>query len=325
MDQLEHYRIFLRVAELGGFTRAADSLGLPKASVSTAVRRLEAELGTQLFHRTTRRVQLTGDGALFLERCRDFLGEAEELQSMFRREPQQLSGRVRIGMSGGMARQLVLPRLGAFLEAHPGLQIELGAGERRVDVVREGYDCVVRTGDVVDPSLVARRLGLAPVVTCASPAYLERHGMPRTLEDLASHRLVQFAVAFGQKPEGFEYPLPGGGHASLELPGAVIVDNGEAYVGAALAGLGTGIAGPSRDMLIKRAAPPGATGRVYGMVYSGLDLGFAVAPPLLGLLMDRGAAAGIFHAAAFALVFAVVSATWVGTRVAASPRRAATA
>ncbi|KAF1701880.1 LysR family transcriptional regulator [Pseudoxanthomonas suwonensis] len=238
MDQLEHYRIFLRVAELGGFTRAADSLGLPKASVSTAVRRLEADLGTQLFHRTTRRVQLTGDGTLFLERCRDFLGEAEELQAMFRREPQQLSGRVRIGMSGGMARQLVLPRLGAFLEAHPGLQIELGAGERRVDVVREGYDCVVRTGGIVDPSLVARRLGLAPVVTCASPAYLERHGVPRTLDDLASHRLVQFAVAFGQKPEGFEHPLPGGGHATLELPGAVTVDNGEAYVGAALAGLG---------------------------------------------------------------------------------------
>ena len=238
MDQLEHYRIFVRVAELGGFTRAADILGLPKASVSGAVRRLESALGTQLFHRTTRRVQLTGDGSVFLERCRDFLGEAEELHTMFRQEPQQLSGRVRIGMSGGMARQLVLPQLGAFLDAHPGLLVELGAGERRVDVVREGYDCVVRTGEVADPSLVARRLGMAPVATCASPAYLERHGVPRALEDLASHRLVQFAVAFGQKPEGFEYPLPDGGYASLEMPGAVTVDNGEAYVGAALAGLG---------------------------------------------------------------------------------------
>lgn len=238
MDLLEHYRIFLRVAGLGGFTRAADSLGLPKASVSTAVRRLEASLGTQLFHRTTRRVQLTADGAVFLERCRDFLGEAEELHSMFRREPQQLSGRVRIGMASGMARQLVLPRLGAFLDAHPGLQIELGAGERRVDVVREGYDCVVRTGDVADPGLVARRLGLAALATCASPAYLERHGIPRTLEDLASHRLVHFALAFGQKPEGFEYPLPDGGYASLEMPGGITVDGGEAYLGAALAGLG---------------------------------------------------------------------------------------
>lgn len=121
MDRLTQYRIFVRVAELGGFTRAADSLGLPKASASAAVRRLEAALGAQLFHRTTRRVRLTADGAAFLERCRDFLGEAEELHTMFRRAARQLGGRVRIGMSAGMARHLVLPRLGAFLEAHPGL------------------------------------------------------------------------------------------------------------------------------------------------------------------------------------------------------------
>lgn len=238
MDQLEHYRIFVRVAELGGFTRAADSLALPKASVSTAVRRLEAALGTQLFHRTTRRVQLTADGSLFLERCRDLLGEAEELHSLFRQEPQQLAGRVRIGMSGGMAARLVLPELGAFLEAHPRLQIELGAGERRVDVVREGYDCVVRTGEVGDTSLVARPLGAAPVVSCASPGYLQRHGVPHTLEDLAWHRLVRFAAGFGQRPAGWEYPRPGGGYATVDMPASITVDSGEAYMGAALAGLG---------------------------------------------------------------------------------------
>lgn len=238
MDQLDQYRIFLRVAELGGFSRAAAALGLPKASVSTAVRRLEAALGAQLLHRTTRRVQLTREGALFLERCRDLLGEAEELQALFREEPALLRGRVRVGMSGSMAARLVMPRLGAFLQAHPGLEIELGAGERRVDVVREGYDCVVRTGAVVDPSLVARPLGLAPVVNCASPDYLRRHGTPRALDELAGHWLVHFAGSFGQRPTGFEYPLPGGGYASLEMAGAVTVDGGEAYTGAALAGLG---------------------------------------------------------------------------------------
>jgi DNA-binding transcriptional LysR family regulator len=238
MDQLDQYRIFLRVAELGGFTRAAAALGLPKASVSAAVQRLEASLGAQLLHRTTRRVQLTREGAMFLERCRDLLGEAEELQALFREEPQQLRGRVRVGMSGSMAARLVLPYLGAFLQAHPGLEIELGAGERRVDVVREGYDCVVRTGGVVDDSLAARPLGLAPVVNCASPDYLRIHGVPRTLADLAEHRLVHYAGSFGQRPAGWEYPLPDGGHASLEMAGAITVDGGEAYVGAALAGLG---------------------------------------------------------------------------------------
>ncbi len=115
-----------------------------------------------------------------MERCRDLLGEAEELQALFREEPRLLRGRVRVGMSGSMAARLVLPQLGAFLQAHPGLEIELGAGERRVDVVREGYDCVVRTGGVVDDSLVARPLGLAAVANCASPDYLRRHGVPRT-------------------------------------------------------------------------------------------------------------------------------------------------
>ncbi|MBO9717803.1 MAG: LysR family transcriptional regulator [Pseudoxanthomonas sp.] len=238
MDQLDQYRIFLRVAELGGFTRAAAALGLPKASVSAAVQRLETALGAQLLHRTTRRVQLTREGAMFLERCRDLLGEAEELQALFREEPQQLRGRVRVGMSGSMAARLVLPQLGAFLQAHPGLEIELGAGERRVDVVREGYDCVVRTGGVVDDSLAARPLGLAPVVNCASPDYLQRHGIPRTLADLATHHLVHYAGSFGQRPMGWEYPLPDGGHDSLEMAGAITVDGGEAYVGAALAGLG---------------------------------------------------------------------------------------
>ena len=238
MDPLHQYRIFLRVAELGGFSRAADALGLPKASVSTAVRRLESALGAQLLHRTTRRVQLTREGTLFAERCRDLLGEADELQSMFREEPRLLRGRVRIGMSGSMASRIVLPELGAFLQGHPELEVELGAGERRVDLVREGYDCVVRTGDVVDPGLAARPLGLAPVVSCASPAYLDRHGVPRSLDDLSGHRLVHFAGSFGQRPFGFEYPLPRGGYASLAMPGALTVDGGEAYTGAALAGIG---------------------------------------------------------------------------------------
>jgi DNA-binding transcriptional LysR family regulator len=238
LDQLDQYRIFVRVAELGGFTRAAEALGLPKASVSTAVRRLEAALGAQLLHRTTRRVQLTREGVLFLDRCRDLLGEAEEVQALFREEPRLLRGRVRVGMSGSMAARLVLPQLGAFLQAHPELEIELGAGERRVDVVREGYDCVVRTGGVVDDSLAARPLGLAAVANCASPDYLRRHGVPGTLADLATHRLVHYAGSFGEPAAGWEYPLPDGGHATLGMAGAITVDGGEAYVGAALAGLG---------------------------------------------------------------------------------------
>jgi len=121
MDRLDQLRSFLRVAELGSFTRAADSLGLPKASVSLAVQRLEAEVGVQLLYRTTRRVRLTADGAQYQQRARDLLDDMEDLQGMFRRETGQLTGRLRVDMSSGLARQLVVPHLPEFLGQHPGL------------------------------------------------------------------------------------------------------------------------------------------------------------------------------------------------------------
>src|SRR5690606_15295141 len=199
MDTLDRYRIFMAVAELGGFTRAAERLDLPKASVSLAVRRLEAELGAQLLHRTTRRVRLTGDGEVFLERCRGLVEAFDDTREMFRVEPRDLRGRLRVDMSTGLAAGHVVPRLGEFLQAHPRLEIEIGVSERRVDVVGEGYDCVLRSGAVGDDSLVARPLGLLRVLNCASPEYLRRHGTPRRIEDLAGHRLVHYVGAFGQR------------------------------------------------------------------------------------------------------------------------------
>ncbi|KAF1715749.1 LysR family transcriptional regulator [Pseudoxanthomonas sangjuensis] len=237
MDMLETCRVFVAVAELGGFTRAADRLGQPKASVSLAVRRLEAALGTQLLHRTTRRVQLTHDGAAFLERCRDLLDDADELQAMFRTEPRSLRGRLRVDMSSPMAARYVIPRLGEFLDRHPQLEIEIGGAERRVDVAGEGYDCVLRIGAILDDSLVARPLGALRIVNCASPDYLRRFGTPRRIEDLAAHRLVHFVGTFGQRSAGWEYPVAGG-YANLPMPGAVTVNNAAAYTAAALAGLG---------------------------------------------------------------------------------------
>ncbi|WP_288012703.1 LysR family transcriptional regulator, partial [Diaphorobacter sp.] len=173
MSPFDRMHIFVRVAELASFTQAAEALGIPKASASTAVQQLETQLGTRLLHRTTRRVQLTQDGQAYYERCKDLLADVDELQSMFQHpDGAGLKGRVRIDMSTGMARNVVVPRLPELLARHPGLEVELSSTERRVDVVREGFDCVLRTGAVVDSSLVARPLGLARLVNCASPAYL---------------------------------------------------------------------------------------------------------------------------------------------------------
>ncbi len=237
MDRLDQLRSFLRVAELGSFTRAADSLGLPKASVSLAVQRLEAEVGVQLLHRTTRRVRLTADGAQYQQRARDLLDDMEDLQGMFRRETGQLTGRLRVDMSSGLARQLVVPHLPDFLGQHPGLEIELSGTDRRVDLVREGFDCVLRVGPLDDNTLVARPLGVMHIVNCASPAYIAARGMPQTLADLATHALIHYVGTLGQRSPGFEY-FDGQGYQSLPMGGPITVNSGEAYSAAALAGLG---------------------------------------------------------------------------------------
>ncbi|MBB5673065.1 DNA-binding transcriptional LysR family regulator [Xanthomonas arboricola] len=235
MDTLESLRAFLRVAELGSFTRAAETLGLPKASVSTAVQRLEASLGTQLLHRTTRRVQLTGDGTAFYQRSRDLLDDMDELQSMFQRERSQLRGRLRVDMSSGIARNFVIPALPTFLAQHPQLEVEISGTDRRVDVVREGFDCVLRVGTLEDTNLVARPLGVFRIINCASADYLARRGTPQRLDDLVHHDLVHYVPTLGQRSSGFEY-RDGPAYQLLPMRGPVTVNNGDAYLAAALAG-----------------------------------------------------------------------------------------
>lgn len=241
MMHLDSMQIFARVAELASFTQAAEALGLPKASVSNAVQQLEAELGTRLLHRTTRRVSLTQDGQTFYERCKDLLADADELQTLFQQPgAQSLRGRVRVDMSTGLARQSVIPRLPELLQAHPLLELEISSTERRVDLVREGFDCVMRAGPVVDTSLIARPLGQLRMVNCASPAYLQAHGTPHTLADLAQHQLVHYVSTLGAKSTGFDY-LPENGKPearSLPMAGAITVNTADAYTAACLAGLG---------------------------------------------------------------------------------------
>ena len=238
MSPFDRMHIFVRVAELASFTQAAEALGIPKASASTAVQQLETQLGTRLLHRTTRRVQLTQDGQAYYERCKDLLADVDELQSMFQQaDGAGLRGRVRIDMSTGMARNVVVPRLPELLAPHPGLEVELSSTERRVDVVREGFDCVLRTGAVVDSSLVARPLGLARLVNCASPAYLRAHGTPRSLADLPGHRLVHFVNTLGARSAGFEAVVDGA-LVLTPMQGALTVNNAEAYMAGCLAGLG---------------------------------------------------------------------------------------
>ncbi len=238
MNFVENLRVFSRVAELSSFTQAAEGLGLPKAKVSVAVQRLENLLGTRLIQRTTRKVLLTQDGQAFYERCKDLLADADELQGMFQlRGSNAVRGRVRVDMTTGIARRAVIPHLAKLLELHPHLELELSSTERRVDLIREGFDCVLRAGAVVDPGLVGRTIGHMRMVNCASPDYLQAFGTPKTLDDLALHRLVHYAATLGAKADGFDY-VDGGQTRTLSMDGALTVNNADAYQAACLAGLG---------------------------------------------------------------------------------------
>lgn len=237
MDQLDEMRLFMRVAELESFSRSAEQLGIPKATLSAAIRRLEERMGTRLLQRTTRRVQLTTDGQLCYARCRDLLADMEEFGGLFRREG-QISGQLRVDMPSRMARHLVIPALPDFLATHPALQLMLSSTDRRVDLVREGFDCVVRVGALEPSSLVARPLGHYRQINCASATYLERHGVPQSLADLAAHRLVHYGTGLGRSEPGFEYLAEDGSRALLPMAGALTVNDSESYLAAARAGLG---------------------------------------------------------------------------------------
>ncbi|WP_436877397.1 LysR family transcriptional regulator [Siccibacter turicensis] len=239
MKNLEPLIVFARVAEMKSFTQAAESLGIQKGRASIVVRELEHEVGATLLHRTTRTVQLTEDGRMFYSRARDLLAEADELKLMFSSGGMSLRGRLRVDMPAVLAQSVVIPALPQLLNAHPEFELELSSTDRRVDLVQEGVDCVVRLGPIVDETLIARPLGQLRMINAASSDYLKRFGVPRTIDDLLhqGHRMVHYIRNFGAKPDGWEYPS-GDGYRSLMLPGTMTVNSVPAYHEAGLAGLG---------------------------------------------------------------------------------------
>lgn len=236
-DKLQALQIFIRVVQLGSFTKAGASLGLSKTHVSNVVQQLEQHLSCRLLHRTTRSVSLTPDGQLCYDRSLVLLDEYHELESLFQQQTQQISGVLRLDMSTGIARYVLMPHLPDFLQQYPNIKLELSSTDRKVDLVAEGFDCVIRVGSVDDEGLVARRLAELPMRNLASPAYIARSGMPQTLADLSQHHLVHYVSVLGQQNSVFEY-TEHGLHKTLAMRGAVTVNNADAYNAACLAGLG---------------------------------------------------------------------------------------
>lgn len=237
MDRVDTLRAFVRVVECESFTRAAQTLRVPRSSVSTAIQGLEARLGAVLLHRTTRRVALTPDGAAYYERCLRLLSDFEEAETLFR-TGSPARGRLRISVPGRIGRLVLAPALPDFLARYPDLELEMGVEDRPIDLIEGGFDCAVRVGEVGDDSLVARPMGVLPLVNCASPAYLARHGTPRRADDLPpDHLAIGYASPSSGRIADWEYVEAGQTH-HLALPRQVTVNCAETYIACCLAGLG---------------------------------------------------------------------------------------
>ncbi|MCB1051084.1 MAG: LysR family transcriptional regulator [Acidobacteria bacterium] len=236
MNVLEAMRVFVQVAEGSSFSRAAQILGKPKGSISYAIQQLEQEVGTQLLQRSTRRVHLTSDGAIYLERCKRVLEDVEETQGMFLKN-HEISGTIRVDMPVGMAKHTVLPALPQFLNSYPGISVELSSTDRLINVIEEGFDFVIRVGALHESGLVCRSLGQLEVVNCASPNYLAQFGTPKTLADLERHQLVGYTPFWGGSAATFEYQKAGL-LKSFGMKSVITVNHSESYRMACLLGLG---------------------------------------------------------------------------------------
>ena len=238
MDQLAAMRAFARVVEAGTFTHAANSLQMPKPTVTKLIQSLEAHVRTKLLNRTTRRVTVTPDGAAYYERVVGLLSELEELDGSMTQSQASPRGRLRVDVGASLALLIIIPALPDFHARYPDIQIDLGVTDRPVDLVAENVDCVVRGGDLTDQSLIARRIAQLPFLNCAAPSYLQRYGEPRHPSQLETdHHIVSFFHPRTGRPHQLDFVR---GDEEIEVTGRYIVSVNEsnAYVAAALAGLG---------------------------------------------------------------------------------------
>ncbi|RAI57373.1 LysR family transcriptional regulator [Roseicella frigidaeris] len=237
MDRIDLFRIFARVVECASFTRAADTLAMPRSSVSAAVAELEGRVGARLLHRTTRKVAPTPDGTAFYERCLRVIADVEEAEGLFRQGGAKPTGKLRVDVPGRIGRLIVAPALPGFLEEYPDIDITLGVSDRAIDLIEEGVDCVLRVGPLGESELIARPVCPLPLINLVSPAYRDRHGTPRTPDDLGRHWAVNYASPSSGRVEPWEW-IEAGERRTLPMRGRVTVNSAEAYIACCLAGLG---------------------------------------------------------------------------------------
>jgi len=235
MDRFQEMQVFVRIADRGSFSLAAEDLQIPRATVTHLIKRLETRIGVRLLERTTRQVRLTHEGEAYYHRCVRLLEDLEETESSFRDSPPK--GLLRVNLQGTLAKYFVVPGLGEFLARYPDITLHIGEDDRFVDLVREGVDCVLRAGVLQNSSLIARQVALMEQVTVASPGYLERQGVPASVDDLRNHFAVDYVSSATGRPASLCFRV---GKDLVERPlrAKISVTGADLYTGAALSGLG---------------------------------------------------------------------------------------
>lgn len=250
MNKLQAMEVFVQVVDAGGFTRAAENMQLPKATVSTLVQALEHDLAAKLLHRTTRQVSVTADGAAYYERCLRILSDVRDAEESLSRNRTNPSGRLRVDCTTAMANYILMPALPDFFKRYPDIALELGCSDRPADLIEEGIDCAIRGGELADSSLIARRVGMLQFAACAAPLYLDAHGRPTHPRDLAGHRCVNYFSSKTGKTTDWEF-VRGEERLTIATPACLAVNDSTTYMSAGMAGLGIiQMAGYAIDPLI---------------------------------------------------------------------------
>lgn len=238
MDRLQAMRVFTRIVEMGSFTRAADDLSLPRATLTHTIKRLEERLGAHLLQRTTRRVRPTRDGEVYYNHCVRLLADLDAVEADFREAAVVPKGRLRVDLASSLARKVLIPALPDFFARYPQIELDIGTADRFIDLVQEGVDCALRAGELPDSTMVGRCVATLSQATVASADYIRRHGMPQTLADLQNgHVAVNWASPTTRRATPLDF-MVGKRLREVDLPAPITVSGTEAYLACCEAGLG---------------------------------------------------------------------------------------
>ncbi|MEQ5806482.1 LysR family transcriptional regulator [Alteromonas sp. NFXS44] len=237
MDFIRQLQIFVTVAEMGNFTRAADTLHMARPGITKAIGELEKNVGVRLLQRTTRRSNLTGEGEALYAKATELLREVEVTQNLFGGSKERPSGRLRIDIPVALAKSLVIPELPKFRQLYPDISVILGVNDQPIDLIANSVDCVLRLGELPISSMIGRKIATVKMVICASPEYLEKQGIPSSLDDLKDHMTINYFSGQKHTPLSW-YFSHNGSVEEVILSGALMANDAEAVVACALIHMG---------------------------------------------------------------------------------------